>query len=116
MRDLMNNETKLKGGKMYQKIHKARQDHLCNGCTKIIEKGTQYYQVGLIPKNRNYHIECLPKTDPTPVKETKVEFALVIEPKLDPSIDSITIIKTHEYDKPNRPRDAKGRFIKEVIK
>ena len=58
---------------MYQKIHKARQDHICSGCENIIEKGTQYYQAGLIPKNKDYHIDCLPKTEPTPVTETKVE-------------------------------------------
>ena len=77
---------------MYQKLHKARQDHLCTGCTEIIEKGTQYYQVGLIPKNKDYHVDCLPKTEPTPMTETKVE----PEVKADPV----------------QPRDTNGRFAK----
>ena len=73
---------------MYQKQHKSRQEHVCSGCGNIIGKRTSYTQIGLIPNNRDYHEECLPKSVIAPIAETKV--------------------KT-EY-KP--ARDAKGRFMK----
>ena len=107
---------------MYQKLHKARQDHVCSGCGKLVTKGTKYYQAGLIPKNKDFHVECLPKTEPTPVTETKVKAgpgiatpeavfeSTMIEPKTDPA-------KTKEPEKPNpvQVRDANGRFVKKEV-
>ena len=56
---------------MYQKLHKARQEHICSRCGEMIEKGQEYYQAGLIPKNKDYHVDCLPKTETTSETEEK---------------------------------------------
>ena len=89
---------------MYQKIHKARQDHLCTGCQNIIEKGTKYYQIGLIPRNKDYHIECQPNA------QTMVE-AGPGKPTPEAVFES-TMIELKTKRDPVQTRDAKGRFVK----
>lgn len=69
---MINVVNNCKGEIMHQELHKARHDYLCSGCKDIIEKGTQYYKVGMF-KAQVYHTECLPNAGVAPVIETKVE-------------------------------------------
>jgi len=123
---------------MYQKNHKARTDHVCaTGCGKLIEKGTEYVQIGLIPKNKDYHVTCLPahvgETKPTKAtekaKDTKVANAtkkVTKATKATKTAKEATVTIRTETTPPkveapltalpgriaNGTRDNKGRFAK----
>ena len=117
-----------KENSVYQKTHKARQDHLCTGCGNIIEKGTQYQQIGLIPKNKDYHVDCLPKDEPAPVTETTVEPEVKDDPiwtignhrtettaTINKQIEEMRDTNIQEPEtKPNltQTRDVKGKFAR----
>ena len=89
---------------MYNKEHKARKDYTCSKCGQNIQKGGKYVQVDLIPKNKNYHVDCSPKSEV--VDEPKVEIKTVetnvAETKVEPEP-----IKTNAII--NRPRNPHGQ-------
>ena len=107
---------------MYNKEHKARKDYTCSKCGQAIQKGGNYVQVGLIPKNKNYHVDCQPI--PKPVSEPKNEVMTTSAPEPETEVKSevqtTETIETTSNPKPveikvlnvQRPRDTHGHFVR----